>query len=67
MSVFVGAIMCVYTHTHIYIYIYIYMYIRIQYTGVPGEKVNIQGDHSIGYSKQKCLYEYVSYSKRFPR
>jgi len=35
--------------------------------GVPGGKVNILGGHNIGYSKQKCLYEHVSYSERFPR
>jgi len=38
-----------------------------RYTGVPGGKVNILGNHSIGHSKQKCLYEHVSYSERFPR
>jgi len=35
--------------------------------GVPGGKVNILGGHSIGHSKQKCLYEHVSYSERFLR
>jgi hypothetical protein len=35
--------------------------------GVPGGKDNIQGGHSIGHSKQKTLYEHVSYSERFPR
>jgi hypothetical protein len=35
--------------------------------GVPGGKINILGGHSIGHSKQKCLYEHVSYSERFPR
>jgi len=35
--------------------------------GVPGGKVNILGRHIIGHSKQKCLYEHVSYSERFPR
>jgi len=35
--------------------------------GVPGGKVNILGGHSIGHSKQKCLYEHVSYSEQFPR
>jgi len=35
--------------------------------GVPGGKVNILGGHNIGNSKQKCLYEHVSYSERFPR
>jgi len=35
--------------------------------GVPGGKVNILGGHSFGRSKQKCLYEHVSYSERFPR
>ena len=29
---------------------------------VPGGKVNILGGHSIGHSKQKCLYEHVPYS-----
>jgi len=29
---------------------------------VPGGNVNIVGGHSIGHSKQKCLYEHVSYS-----
>jgi hypothetical protein len=32
-----------------------------------GGKLNILGGHSIGHSKQKTLYEHVSYSKRFPR
>jgi hypothetical protein len=35
--------------------------------GVPGGKDNILGGHSIGHSKQKTLYEQVSYSERFPR
>ena len=35
--------------------------------GVPGGKVNILGGHSIGHSKQICLYDHVSYSERFPR
>ena len=43
--------------------LYIYIYIQC----VPGEKVNILGGHSIGHSKQKYLYEHVSYSERFPR
>ena len=47
----------------IYIYIYIYIYIQ----GVPGGNVNILGGYSIGHSKQKTLYEYVSYFERFPR
>ena len=34
---------------------------------VPGGKVNILGGHSIGHSKQKYLYEHVSYSERFRR
>jgi len=34
---------------------------------VPGGKVNILGGHSIGHSKQRYLYEHVSYSERFPR
>jgi hypothetical protein len=39
------------------------MYIQ----SVPGGKVNILGGYSIGHSKQKTLYEHVSYSERFPR
>jgi hypothetical protein len=35
--------------------------------GVPGGKVNILGGHSICHSKQKCLYEHLSYSEQFPR
>ena len=35
--------------------------------GVSGGKVNVLGGHSIGHSKQNCLYEHVSYSERFPR
>jgi hypothetical protein len=35
--------------------------------GVPGGKDNILGGHSIGHSKQKTLYEHMSYSERFPR
>jgi hypothetical protein len=35
--------------------------------GVPGGKDNILGGHCIGHSKQKTLYEHVSYSLRFPR
>jgi hypothetical protein len=34
---------------------------------VPGGKDNILGGHSIGHSKQKTLYEHVSYSERFTR
>jgi hypothetical protein len=36
---------------------------RVHIQGVPGGKVNILG----GHSKQKTLYEHVSYSERFPR
>ena len=35
--------------------------------GVAGGKVNILGGYSIGHSKQKTLYEHLSYSERFPR
>jgi hypothetical protein len=42
------------------------MYIMCNIQGVPGEKVNILGGYSIGHSKQKTLYEHVSYSERFP-
>jgi hypothetical protein len=35
--------------------------------GVPGGKVNIMGGNSIGHSKQKTIYQHVSYSERFPR
>jgi hypothetical protein len=34
---------------------------------VSGGKVDVLGGHSIGHSKQKTLYEHVSYSERFPR
>jgi hypothetical protein len=34
---------------------------------VSQEERTILGDHSIGHSKQKTLYEHVSYSERFPR
>jgi hypothetical protein len=34
--------------------------------GVPRGKVNILGGHSMGHSKEKSLYEHVSYSERFP-
>ena len=34
---------------------------------VPGGKVNILGGYSISHSKQKTLYEHVSYSERFLR
>jgi hypothetical protein len=34
---------------------------------VPGGKVNILGDHSIGHAKQKSVYVHVSYSERFAR
>ena len=40
---------------------------QIAMQGIPGGKVNFLGGHSIGHSKQKCLYEHVSYSERFPR
>jgi hypothetical protein len=33
---------------------------------VPGGKVNILGGYSIGHSKEKSVYEHVSYSERFP-
>jgi hypothetical protein len=45
--------------------IHTYIYIHIQ--GVPGGKDNILGGRSIGHSKQKTLFEHVSYSERFPR
>jgi hypothetical protein len=34
---------------------------------VPGEEVNILGDHSIGHLKQESVYVHVSYSERVPR
>jgi hypothetical protein len=33
---------------------------------IPGGKVDILGGHNIGHSKEKSLYEHVSYSERFP-
>jgi len=35
---------------------------RATIQGVPGGKVNILEGHSVGHSKQKYLYEHVSYS-----
>ena len=55
------------THTHIYTHTYIYVCVYVCIQVVPGGNVNILGGHSIGHSKQKCLYEHVSYSERFPR
>jgi hypothetical protein len=49
--------LCMYIHTHTHTYI----------LGVPGGKDNILEGHSIGHSKQKTLYEHVSYSQLFPR
>jgi len=40
---------------------------KILIQGVPGGKVNILGGYNICHSKQKTLYERVSYSERFPR
>ena len=42
-------------------------YIDFYIQGVPGGKVNILGGHIISHSKQKTLYEHVSYSELFPR
>jgi hypothetical protein len=42
--------------------VYYHLTIRL-YTSVPGGKVNILGDHSIGHSEKKSLYEHVSYSE----
>jgi hypothetical protein len=50
--------------SNVCVYIYIYTH---THTGVPGGKVNILGGYNIGHSKQKSLYEHVSYSERFPR
>ena len=47
-----------YMYRCMYVYIYIYIYIQ----GVPGGKVNILGGYVMGHSKQKTLYEHVSYS-----
>jgi hypothetical protein len=48
---------------HIKFYVAKILYIQ----DVPGGKDNILGGHSIGHSKQKILYEHVSYAERFPR
>ena len=48
-----------------YVFFYILEFYNIQ--SVQGGKVNILGGYSIGHSKQKILYEHVSYSQRFPR
>jgi len=47
------------------VYFIKWFYCDIQ--SVPGGKVNTLGRHCVGHSKQKCLYEHVSYSERFPR
>jgi hypothetical protein len=57
---------------YVYIFIYIvcvcvYIYTHTYTQGVPGRKDSILGGHSIGHSKQKTLYEHVSYYERFPR
>jgi hypothetical protein len=49
------------------LYKQLYGTLSCNYTGCPGGKVNILGGHSIGHSKQKTLYEHVSYFERFPR
>jgi hypothetical protein len=52
------------SHVHsLHVAMYIYIYIQ----GVPGERVNILGGHNTGDSKQKYMYLYVFFSKRFPR
>ena len=48
-----------------YVFFYILEFYNIQ--SVQGGKVNILGGYSIGHSKQKNVYEHVSYSQRFPR
>jgi len=48
-------------------YISVYTHTQTHTQSVAGGKVNILGGHSIGHSKQKCLYEHVSYSERLPR
>ena len=48
-------------------YMIVAPFIQVYIQGVPGGKVNILGGDSIGHSKQKTLYEHVSYSERFPR
>ena len=58
--------MCVSMYVYMY-YVYMSMYYILRTQGVPGGKVNIVGGHIIGHSKQKFLYEHVSYSERFPR
>jgi len=63
MKIVLKAVQLVNLIKHVEICNDIYIYIQ----GVPGGKVNILGGHSIGHSKQKCLYEHVSYSERFPR
>ena len=50
-----------------YVYVYGSVIVVVCMCTYTGGKVNILGGHSIGHSKQKCLYEHVSYSERFPR
>jgi hypothetical protein len=62
---------CLYAHMFIEVYnapLYIYcVYVCMYIQGVPGGKINILWGNSIGHSKQKTLYEHVSYSELFPR
>jgi hypothetical protein len=42
-------------------------YVNWLIQGVPGGDINIMGGLSIGHSKQKSVFVYVSYSERFPK
>jgi hypothetical protein len=43
-----------------------YIFLCVTYIqSVPGGHFNFLGDHSIGHSKQKCVYVHMSYSERF--
>jgi hypothetical protein len=54
-------------HNAFYLFIHAKMLALNFIQDVPGGKDNILGGHGIGHSKQKTLYEHVSYSERFPR
>ena len=54
VCVYVHVCMCVCVSKYIYLFNYIYILVYIQ--GVAGGKFNILRSHSIGYSKQKCIY-----------
>jgi hypothetical protein len=45
--------------------VYLFIYVTQTLQGIPTGEVNILGGHSIGHSREKTLYEHMSYSERF--